>query len=271
MEWLLGRGRPAVIGMVHVRALPGTPKSKLSIDSLVETACKEAQCYVDHNLDGIIVENMHDVPYVLPDHQGPEVVSVMTRICSAVKQITKPHMKCGVQILSGGNISAVAVAAASGFHFIRCEAYVYSHVADEGLMHACAGPLLRYRANINANHVAVCTDIKKKHCSHSITGDVSIGETAAAAEYFLSDAVVVTGAATAQHVHTTHLQEVCSGVESIPVLIGSGVTVDNVEIYKSAHGYIVGSHFKHQGDWKNEIDETRVARFMEAMEKLGKP
>jgi len=237
------------------------------LESLVETACKEAQTYVDYNLDGVIVENMHDVPYVLPEQQGPEVVSVMTRICSAVKHITRPHMKCGVQVLSGGNMSALAVAAASGFHFIRCEAFVYSHVADEGMIHACAGQLLRYRANINAQHVAVCTDVKKKHCSHSITGDVSIGETAAAAEYFLSDGVVVTGQTTGEQPRVTHLQEVQNAVD-LPVLIGSGITVDNLHTYSSAHAYIVGSHFKHQGDWKNEIDERRVASFMEAMEKL---
>lgn len=40
---------------------------------------------------------------------------------------------------------------------------MYSHIADEGLMNACAGPLLRYRHNIGAEHIAIFTDIKKKH------------------------------------------------------------------------------------------------------------
>ena len=47
--------------------------------------------------------------------------------------------------------------------FIRAECYVYSHIADEGLMNGCAGELMRYRASINAQHVSVLTDIKKKH------------------------------------------------------------------------------------------------------------
>jgi len=50
-----------------------------------------------------------------------------------------------------------------GLDYIRAEGFVYSHVADEGLMNACAGPLLRYRRQINADHIAIFTDIKKKH------------------------------------------------------------------------------------------------------------
>jgi predicted TIM-barrel enzyme len=40
----------------------------------------------------------------------------------------------------------------------------------------------------------------------------------------------------------------------IPVLIGSGVTNENLSHYKSANGLIVGSHFKMDGHWTNELD-----------------
>lgn len=51
----------------------------------------------------------------------------------------------------------------SGLDFIRAEGFVFSHVADEGLMNACAGELLRYRKHIGAEHIQIFTDIKKKH------------------------------------------------------------------------------------------------------------
>ena len=51
----------------------------------------------------------------------------------------------------------------SGLQFIRAEGFVFSHVADEGFMDACAGDLMRYRKSIDANDVAVYNDIKKKH------------------------------------------------------------------------------------------------------------
>ncbi len=50
-----------------------------------------------------------------------------------------------------------------GFDFIRAECFVFSHVADEGLMHASAGALMRYRKQIGAQNVAILADIKKKH------------------------------------------------------------------------------------------------------------
>lgn len=49
------------------------------------------------------------------------------------------------------------------FDFVRAEGYVFAHVADEGLIDGCAGSLLRYRKRIGADHIAVITDVKKKH------------------------------------------------------------------------------------------------------------
>lgn len=51
----------------------------------------------------------------------------------------------------------------TGLDFIRAEGFVFSHVADEGLLNACAGELLRYCRHIGAEHVQIFTDIKKKH------------------------------------------------------------------------------------------------------------
>lgn len=50
-----------------------------------------------------------------------------------------------------------------GLDFIRAEGFVFAHVADEGLLNAGAGDLLRYRKQIGAEHVQIFTDIKKKH------------------------------------------------------------------------------------------------------------
>ena len=50
------------------------------------------------------------------------------------------------QILAWQNREAMAVALATSLQFIRAEGFVFSHVADEGLVTtACAGDLLRYR------------------------------------------------------------------------------------------------------------------------------
>lgn len=58
---------------------------------------------------------------------------------------------------------------------------------------------------------------------------------------------------------------------SLPVVIGSGVTVDNLHESRAmlhANGCIVGSHFKHGGHWQNNVDFERVKRFMDEAKSL---
>lgn len=46
------------------------------------------------------------------------------------------------------------------------------------------------------------------------------------------------------------------------MLVGSGVTYDNLERYMDANGMIIGSHFKKGGHWANAVDPEKVKRFM---------
>ena len=103
----------------------------------------------------------------------------------------------------------------------------------------------------------VFADIKKKHSAHAITGDVDIAETAKAAEFFLADGVIVTGVATGQATDADEVNAVGRAV-TIPTLVGSGVTPDNLGRYPGAQGLIVGSWVKEGGLWSNPLDPDRV-------------
>lgn len=249
-----------MIGMIHVNALPGTPLHHHRVEKLVEMACKEALIYKEAGIDGILVENMFDIPYLQGSSLGPEVVACMTRVCHEVRSVIPKKIPCGIQILAGGNKEALAVSKACGLQFIRAECFVFSHVADEGLMNGCAGQLLRYQRAINAEDVLILADIKKKHSAHSITGDVNVVETAQAAGFFLADGVIITGSATGQEADHKQLDDVVNNVD-LPVLIGSGITIDNVHKFLKAQGFIVGSHFKTDGKWTGEIQYDRIRAF----------
>lgn len=250
----------ALIGMVHVQALPGTPANRHSPDEIVRKAVAEAHALVRAGFDGLIIENMHDLPY-LNRQVGPEIVAGMTCVCQEVRRAVDCPL--GIQILAGANEAALAVAYVTGADFIRAEGFVFSHVADEGLMNACAGTLLRYRKQIGAERVKILCDIKKKHCSHAITRDVSLAETVHAADFFMADGVIVTGVSTGSQTDVRDLDEV-AGAADLPVWIGSGVTPDNVSLYRQAHGLIVGSWIKEGGDWRKPVDCERAGRMVEA-------
>ena len=228
--------------------------------TIIEKARKEAIIYKKAGIDAVMIENMHDTPY-LNKSVGPEITTSITAIACAVRK-ELAGIPCGLQILAGANKEALAAAHASGLDFIRAEGFVFAHVADEGIIESCAGELLRYRKQIGAENILVLADIKKKHSSHSITNDVSISETAHAAEFFLSDGVIVTGTATGLEADLDEVKGVKKSV-AIPVLVGSGVTLDNLENYlTSADALIVGSYFKNGGIWTNPIDSLKVKNFM---------
>jgi len=255
-----------VIGMIHVGALPGTPKYKGGgLRPIVSEAVKEARIYRDAGIDVLMIENMHDIPY-LNGAVGPEIVSAMSVVGYEVKKAAK--LSCGIQILAGANREAIAAAHAAGLDFVRAEGFVFAHVADEGIIESCAGDILRYKKSIGADNIMVFCDVKKKHSSHAITSDVDIAETAHAAEFFLADGVIVTGAATGMEASVEEVRAVKKTVK-IPVLVGSGVTYDNVERYlHAADALIIGSYFKVCGNWVNTVDSDRVKKFMEKVRKI---
>ncbi|MCW5769359.1 MAG: BtpA/SgcQ family protein [Phycisphaeraceae bacterium] len=262
-------GRPgALVGMVHVHALPGTPGSSLAPDQLVRRALADARIYLRCGFDALIIENMHDRPYV-HGPKPPEVVALMTRVALAIRELD-PRLPLGIQILSGGNADAIAIALATGASFIRCENFAFAHVADEGLLATAeAGPLLRYRRSIGAEHIKVCCDIKKKHASHALTADLSLADVAHGAEFFSADALIVTGAATGRPTSPDDLAEV-RAASDLPLFVGSGVTPAQIpSLLAHADALIVGSAVKLGGHWSNDPDPARCRALVKARDKAS--
>lgn len=250
-----------VIGMIHLGALPGTPASAQTIRQIEKQALSEAAIYRDSGVHGLMIENMHDTPY-LRGRVGPEIVAAMAVVARAVKEVSV--LPCGIQILAGANLEAIAVAHAAGLDYIRAEAFAFAHVADEGILESSAAELLRYRKMISAADVQVWTDVKKKHSSHAITADVGVGETAHAVEFMRGDAVIVTGLVTGDAPRREDVAEVKKAT-ALPVLLGSGVTAKNIQEFAgTADGFIIGSEFKVDGHWAAKVDRKRVQRFMKA-------
>jgi len=252
----------SVIAVVHVDALPGTPVYSGNDAANLERTLAETAIYCAAGVDGIILENMHDTPY-LNRKVGHEISAMMSMLAYEVKKQSK--LPCGVQILAGANKAALAVAKAARLDFIRAEGFVFAHTADEGIIQSDAGELLRYRKMIEAEEILVFTDIKKKHSSHAITSDVDLGATAEAAEFFQSDGLIVTGDATGQAARVEDL-EMVKKKSSLPLIVGSGMNPENLSLLMPfCDAFIVGSYFKKDAHWANALEADRVKRFMEAV------
>jgi uncharacterized protein len=254
----------ALVGMLHVGALPGTPAARHSIEELIERTVAEAKVYRDAGFTALALENMHDRPY-LKGAVGPEITAALTAVAREVKRET--GLVLGIQVLAAANREALAVALACGADFVRVEGFVFAHVADEGVIESCAGELLRYRRAIGAEGVLVFADIKKKHGAHAITSDVSLAETAKAAELFLADGVIVTGVASGEETSPDDVRSTAQAVR-LPVLVGSGVTTRNLGRFPDAHGFIVGSSLKVGKIWNSPLDRGAVESMARAFAQL---
>jgi len=251
----------ALIGVIHAAALPGTPGSRLAVSAIARLATAEAEIYARAGFHGLILENTHDRPYLKGAAVGAEIATALSVIGAEIRRAAA--LPLGIQVLASANRAAVAVAHACGASFVRVEGFVFAHVADEGLIESSAGDLFRYRRAIGAEDVLVFADIKKKHSSHAITADVDIVETAKAAEFFSVNGVVVSGTATGSATDPREVEAVSVAI-GVPTIIGSGITPDNIALYRGADAFFVGSSVKSDGVWSSQLDPGRTRAVVDA-------
>jgi len=255
-----------IIGMVHLPPLPGSPSYKNQlIDQILEAAVQEAKALEDGGVDGLIVENLGDAPY-LKSNVGLETVSAMTLVMNNVVEAV--DIPVGVNILRNDVKAALAVAYVTGGRFIRANVFTDTVLTDQGIIEPSAPELLRYRRFLGAERVKVFADV---HVKHGVLLSLKPIEQSAmdAAYRGLADALIVTGARTGVKPDLEDLKRVKEAVPHTPVLVGSGASKENVaKLLEYADGAIVGTHFKKDGITVNRVDEGRVKSFMERVKEL---
>jgi membrane complex biogenesis BtpA family protein len=257
---IFGRHK-VVIGMIHSRALPGSPAYEgESMDDIIGFAVDEAARLKDGGVDGLIVENHGDIPFAKPDQLGPETAACMAVVTDAVRRAS--GLPIGVNVLANAAHQAIAVAKASGAVFVRVNQWANAYVANEGLLDGLAGSAARYRAFLHGRNIRVFADVHVKHGAHAITADRSIAELARDVEFFDADVAIATGQRTGDSADLAEIAAIAQGC-SLPVVVGSGVTPETVgAIFQAADGVIVGSWLKRDGVWWNAVDPDRLAIFM---------
>ncbi|HHO50199.1 MAG TPA: BtpA/SgcQ family protein [Deltaproteobacteria bacterium] len=251
--------RCAFIGMVHLQPLPGSPGWGGSMERILKAALVDAQLLLEGGCDALLVENMGDVPYL----RGAVQPATVAAMAIATERIVALGAPTGVQLLAAANLQALGVATAAGATFLRVEAFAYAHVADEGWLDACAGPLLRGRAALGAG-VQIWADVQKKHAAHAVTADLSLQQLAEGSAFCGADALIVTGSATGAATDPADVSAVARA--RLPGVVGSGVTpADAGVLARIADGLIVGSALKQGGDWRAPVDPARVRAVRDAI------
>jgi hypothetical protein len=267
LDALFGKRRKVIIGVVHVHPLPGSPNYEGEpIEAVYDEALADAQRYATAGFDGLIVENHGDIPFLKPKDIGPETAACMAIIAQRIRQ--EVRLPVGINVLANGALAALAVAKAAGSSFIRVNQWANAYVANEGIIEGQAAEALRYRSLLKAQQVHIFADAHVKHGAHAITADRSIAELARDVEFFDADVVIATGQRTGDAATLEEIREIKEAT-TLPVVVGSGVSVENVgDVLQAADGAIIASSLKRDGVWWNEVDPRRVAAFVKTVKML---
>jgi uncharacterized protein len=260
LKTIFRRAERVLIGVVHLLPLPGSPDHvDHEVEPIYERALADARAYQSAGFDGLIVENHGDVPFAKPEDIGPETAAHMAVAADRIRRETK--LPIGVNVLANAAVHALAVASASGARFVRVNQWANAYVANEGLIEGAAARASRYRRELGAQGVRIFADAHVKHGAHAIVQDRPIAELVRDVEFFNADVVIATGQRTG-HVADLDYIKTINSASSLPTLVGSGVTPDNVgDILAIVDGVIVASALKVEGRWWNPVDPERAKQF----------
>ncbi|ANW64868.1 BtpA family membrane complex biogenesis protein [Mycobacterium sp. djl-10] len=266
LEELFPTPKP-IIGVVHLNPLPGAPRYQGEpVREVYRRAVQDARTLAEGGIDGIMVENASDMPFLRPEDIGPETVAALTAACMEIAAAVEVPM--GITCVANGVIPGLAVAKAVGARWVRANQWVNAYVANEGFLNGPAPQALRYRKAIDAEDVRILADVHVKFGAHAITADRDIAEQATDAEWFDADVLIATGTRTGSPTQPDEVNNVRAGT-NLPVIVGSGLDPEQLDsLFGVADGAIVGQWLKVDGLWWNPVDPDRVARLVTAAEKF---
>jgi len=255
-----------VIGMVHLWPLPGAPGyTGYGIKSIAENARRDAETLLEGGVNGLIVENMWDLPYYVGAEVQLASVTSQAVVASQIAQMA--DLPVGVNVIHNGWEAELAIAVAADLDFIRVCILTGARLWDTGDLNAgCAADLLRRRKELGAEHLKLFADVDKKH-SVPFPG-LDLETHIEWTEFYRADALIVSGRMTGAAPPLDKVRR-AKELATRPILMGSGTTAENIgDFLQFADGAIVGSSLKVDGIAENPVDLERVRRYVAAVEEV---
>ncbi|MBA3450405.1 MAG: BtpA/SgcQ family protein [Chloroflexia bacterium] len=247
-------GEKSIIGMVHLRPLPGGPLASTPLPEVIVQAVRDARALESGGVDAVLVQNRGDRAFVA-EHAPPDVIAAMGAIVHAV--VHAIGLPVGVHVLRNDTAASIAIAHVAGAHFVRAAVLTGVSPSAQGWLRGTPHDLLRYRRTIGAERILLLADVASMHNARSLH---DVGDAASEAVFFgAADAVVV---ADGNEDAAVALQQAAAERVQAPILVGGYVTADNLpRLLKHADGAIVGEAFEHRAR-EAGVDEARVRDFM---------
>lgn len=269
MTGLALRGRQVrLIAALHLPALPSAAQPHASaLADAITYARRNARVALDTGMDGLYIQDLGDYP--VARRSPPHTVARVTAIGCALRQ-TFPDAVLGVSLMAHGAQEPLAVAQAMDADFVRLKVYIGAVVKAEGLLEGCAHEAIEYRAAISAQSICILADVYDR-TGVPLAPMPLKDAVQQAVTYGRADGLVLTGRSFAET--RDMLVQARSAQPSVPLIIGGGVTAENVaEALQLADAIIVSTALKETSSWTadaldSDWDPHKVRAFVAAARK----
>ena len=251
--------RKAVLGMVHLPPLPGTPfYEEGSFDRTLQVAVASARALEEGGADGCLVQTVDRV-YPTGEASDPARTSAAALIVSAIAAATGDDFQIGVQLMVNALKASLAVAKVAGGSYIRASALVGATLSAHGLVQAHPHEVMDYRARIGAQQIKVIAEVESMHFRW-LGEPKPVAQVARAARNVRADAVSL-----GHPDEETTLRMIASVRETVPglpiILAGYTNHGNAARLLAAADGAYVGTCLEGDG-WGSQIDASLVRSYV---------
>lgn len=247
-----------IVGMCHLPALPGDPgyDAEGGMDKVLAHGRREIAALQEGGIDGILISNEFSLPYLTSTE--PITAIAMARVIGELR--SEIHVPFGVNVLWDG-VASIDLAVSTGASFVR-EVYTGVYASDFGMWNTDVGRAARHRARVGASGVRLLYNIVPEAAEYLGARDLA-QMTRSTVFNGVPDGLCVSGLTAGAATDTSTLKVVKEHAGDVPVFVNTGVRPDTIaESLEYADGAIVGTWFKRDGVFANDVEPARVAELM---------
>jgi membrane complex biogenesis BtpA family protein len=247
-----------VVGMCHLPALPGDPGYDAAggMAKVLAHGRREIAALQEGGIDGILISNEFSLPYLTATE--PITAVAMARVIGELR--SQFHVPFGVNVLWDG-VASIDLAVSTGASFVR-EVFTGVYASDFGMWNTDVGRAARHRAKVGASGVRLLYNIVPEAASYLAERDLA-QMTRSTVFNGVPDGLCVSGLTAGSATDTSTLKVVKENAGDVPVFVNTGVRPDTIaESLQYADAAIVGTWFKRDGVFANDVEPARVAELM---------
>lgn len=266
MVWtkeLFGVEKP-IIALLHLRALPGDPLYAGDMDAVYRQAREDLIALQEGGVDGVLIANEFSLPY--QPKAEPVTVGAMGYLVGRLKEDIK--VPFGVNVVLNP-LPSLELAAATGANFIR-SAFTGTYMGENGVVTTDVAATVRRKKALGLDHLKLLYKVNPESDAYLVPRDIKV-ITKSILFHCAPDALCVSGASAGSETSTDFMAEVRSVSGDVPVFCNTGCNAKTaVEKLSHSDGACVGTTFKKDGKFENNVDPERVAAFMGIVKEFRK-